>query len=1170
LLSWPTQARAQDDACNRILHADGQTPDLKPSDLHPHSELWRRLTEALFKKVENVPHPFEQAGVNADALGRVIQQMTEAFPDLAPALRMNQNLESQSRRLSPDEYAQFMRPIARDLIRVAKTSADSTEVFAALETVNVLGQIESQVDFPKTEEQIQAEERKQEEEREKKKDEDQEEQEPEWNQTQDQYQPENKDISDQDGPKKKNVALVLTDVQPPKALMRQKIYDQFDYQDWKSLPSSRLKMKLAAHPTKKLILDPLKARQVDVPVPYGYALKPGHYGDYEISEVGAGEYVLHVLKPSSEKKPIAMDLYEITGEKYLPSLSSATEKYLSLFPEHLRLFAESLKGLPPVEAAARLEKYLSREGGFLYYSKGNQISEEKLKELESKYQQLLSSGLPKPVAMANLGAFNCDGAAWIGGLILRDLLKIPVRLAGGRTVGGFKTIDGQKMYVIQSSSDAHAWLEVYDGTHWVPFDMTPKNNVPDRSGDPSDLQQERKEDQADQQADQQPSEGQPSDAQPSPSDSQEEKGEKAEQKSEKTAEEGAESGAESSTENSPATDEMIRAKSSQGSGPGAPRDLVGTILSTDEKIFFESLIRDGFKTKVLDEFQPFYASLEGGLHAYRGEASWRKMQTLLEEARYQKYPGLNELLREIRNDFSQDHPLDGKVKLDFVDSMFKTLSEFRPLTDAENTAVENVQKILTVLNRIKHANAKEYEAVRDFEKNLPGNVSKQWLKKVYGEDYDRLGSAACSKLAQDIVSGKLKSILEEQKVVPFVDMTLNSTVEPQWKDEPTLNKSPMPKPRQDLVVTRNPLDFAKMLWNLRPGEPIFAPTLQGRQFAVGSLETRRVVDPKHPIERKISVVYYDISGSMSSEGRSEVVDALLMAYVDRALSETDAIGRPIHEVYLLPFNDQVKEGVHIATREDALNFFANRVNYQTQVSGGTDIQKAILHFYKLIQNSYRSKQKLGREAMFQKANMILFTDGGSSIDTEALLAERSQISSDVKINMNLVSVGNEPNQTLKELVLKEGLSSEKPKYREIHSDMLNEVVSVKQNYKDNAFATDQKLNGQMVAEIDRLLKGISVDPKLQANAASSGKLVGQLGLTKTSAKDLSGASLRVALQLSQMKDALMNPALSSESKRRIVEAILNVYPNLIGRSLRELTISEKENLERIYQWAFME
>lgn len=47
-------------------------------------------------------------------------------------------------------------------------------------------------------------------------------------------------------------------------------------------------------------------------------------------------------------------------------------------------------------------------------------------------------------------------------------------------------------------------------------------------------------------------------------------------------------------------------------------------------------------------------------------------------------------------------------------------------------------------------------------------------------------------------------------VCDFVDMTLNSTQEPQLKDEPTLNRSLVPKPRQDLIVTRNPLDFAKM------------------------------------------------------------------------------------------------------------------------------------------------------------------------------------------------------------------------------------------------------------------------------------------------------------------------------------------------------------------------
>jgi len=86
------------------------------------------------------------------------------------------------------------------------------------------------------------------------------------------------------------------------------------------------------------------------------------------------------------------------------------------------------------------------------------------------------------------------------------------------------------------------------------------------------------------------------------------------------------------------------------------------------------------------------------------------------------------------------------------------------------------------------------------------------LRGQYGKDYDQLGSFANTKLAQDITSGKLKPLLQMGAVSEFVDMTLNSTPEPQWKDEPTFNRSPVPKPRRILSLQEAPLDFAKMLW----------------------------------------------------------------------------------------------------------------------------------------------------------------------------------------------------------------------------------------------------------------------------------------------------------------------------------------------------------------------
>lgn len=449
-------------------------------------------------------------------------------------------------------------------------------------------------------------------------------------------------------------------------------------------------------------------------------------------------------------------------------------------------------------------------------------------------------------------------------------------------------------------------------------------------------------------------------------------------------------------------------------------------------------------------------------------------------------------------------------------------------------------------------------------KDLPGNVSKEWLRRQYGKDFDQLGTSSNIKLANDLVSGKLKPLLQMGAVNDFVDMTLNSSQEPQWKDEPTLNRSILPKPRQDLIVTRNPLDFAKMLWNLRPGENMFAPTLQGRQFAMGSLETRRAPNPKNPVERKVSVVYYDISGSMNGHPL-ETVDALLMAFADKALSEVDAIGRPTHEIYLIPFDDKIYEGVHISSREDAKNFLAKKMNMRTQAAGGTDIQKVIENFYSLISSSYQNKSGQGREKLFQKANMVLFTDGGSAIDMQRIEEARKKIPSAVQINMNFVSIGDSVNETLKALSSNSKLSTLMPTFREMNSGMISSVVGVSSNYDPAAFATAEKLSGRTLAEINEQLQKINIDPRQPGNKDQIDKAVSQIQITKSDVSKLSG--LREILNLQKLETVIDDMKINQVTKQRLVQAIVESYTGLTGRSWKDMTYEEKEALEKLKKWS---
>lgn len=1162
----------------------------KKSDLTPRPSLWLKIRQSLEKHVTHLQNPLELAGADANRIGYIINR--QFIPEL-PILKTLIEADSLS-KLSHADFIKLKRLSVNKIIAVSYKPTSALQVFAALEALKYISSIESRVEFPRTKEDIEKETKKKEEEKkkqdsrekqqkEKKEDQEEDDEPPKWNKAEDKYKPENKDLSSDSGGKKKTVDIVMTDADVPKNLLRQKIYDLFDYNNWSSNPVQRNTLSRENNFSKKMIIDHLGESEVDIPVPYGYTLIPGKYKDYQIKEIGPGEFKLY---PNTKDK-VTLGLSRVIEEPHNASLQRPVNQNMSThWPKHLLTFTESLKGLSPVDAAAKLEKYISEDGGFLYYSKGDKIDEESLSKIDQKMRSLLSQ-MPKPMAMANAGAFNCDGAAWIGAILLRDVLGHQVRIAGGRTSAGTKTIDKDKFHVVRSADPAHAWLEVFDGKNWKPFDMTPKNNTPDSESAPSDLEREQPQDpQKQQQKDkhnqdsQQKSKSEDKEKEADKKDSDSSKddenkeskdqkdNEKTDSSEKKTSDEGKNQNAdkdESADSETRKIEDLIKSKSTQRQKDESHLALIDKIIKRNELIFLEHLIYDGHQTKFIEETNQVLNGLkENPSWKNPVERSSQKISSLLNEAKFSKYSGLSSLINEARVDFGQNQARDARQKLMIAEQFLTLLSDYRNLTKSEIEALSSIQKILSSLDQIKHKNSKEFDVVDQLLKDLPGNISKEFLKKQYGKDYDQLGSQANSKLAQDLVSGKLKPLLQMGAVSDFVDMTLNSSQEPQWKEEPTLNRSLVPKPRQDLIVTRNPLDFAKMLWNLRPGEHMFAPTLQGRQFAIGSLETRRVPNPKNPIERKVSVVYYDISGSMRGSP-IETQDALLMAFTDKALSEVDALGRPLHEIYLIPFGDRRYEGVHISSREDALNFISKMMSYRSNANEGNAYTKFVEEFYELVASSYAKKSQQGREKLFQKANMVLFTDGIYQVDINSIEQARKKLPPGVDINLNFVSIGDQTNENLQAVATNSKVASKKPTFRQLNSQMITSVASVSTEYDPQAFATQEKLSGRVLSEINEQLQKINIDPRQQGSRDQIDKAVAQIQITKSDVAKLSG--LREILNLQKLESMIDDINTSQATKQRIVQAVIESYQQLTGRSWKDMTYDEKTALEKLKRWA---
>lgn len=241
------------------------------------------------------------------------------------------------------------------------------------------------------------------------------------------------------------------------------------------------------------------------------------------------------------------------------------------------------------------------------------------------------------------------------------------------------------------------------------------------------------------------------------------------------------------------------------------------------------------------------------------------------------------------------------------------------------------------------------------------------------------------------------------------------------------------------------------------------------------------------------------------------------------------------------------------------------MSLRTQAAGGTDIQKVIENFYSLISSSYQTKSGQGREKLFQKANMVLFSDGGSQIDMQRIEEARKKIPGAVQINMNFVSIGDQVNETLKTLSSNEKLSSTKPTFKQMNSQMINSVVGVTAEYDPQTFATTEKLSGRTLADVNELLQKINIDPRQQGNKDQIDRAVSQIQITKSDISKLSG--LREVLNLQKLVTVIDDMSISQSAKQRIVQAVVESYPLLTGRSWKDMTYDEKESLEKLRKWA---
>ena len=168
-----------------------------------------------------------------------------------------------------------------------------------------------------------------------------------------------------------------------------------------------------------------------------------------------------LITPDLQQGPVTYDV-EMSRTLFASAGERPDHPNYPLTPEIIGLAREAAAGATtPVEAAMRLESFFVRN--FEYVANVN------------------DQGRPITIEdfLLRERRGHCEYFA-AGMVVLLTGLDIPSRIVGGFYGGQINPFTG---YIVMRRSDAHAWVEVFDGTRWVTFDPTPPSLRPGTSAE---------------------------------------------------------------------------------------------------------------------------------------------------------------------------------------------------------------------------------------------------------------------------------------------------------------------------------------------------------------------------------------------------------------------------------------------------------------------------------------------------------------------------------------------------------------------------------------------------------------------------------------------------------------------------------------------------------------
>lgn len=931
------------------------------------------------------------------------------------------------------------------------------------------------------------------------------------------YKAKNKDITE--AMKKSHSSYLFGTTAPvPEKRVREEIFEIFDDDGWKKDPAARptevisISSTQSATHNQSVLVNTLGASTAIVPVAYGSRPVVKTYSEFRVVQPALGEFMVEGLNGNPLPGKIILEL-ESGKREYL---SAAQKKILTKKSKILQdqWPAHILDGIKKAQEngggnistiSEILSNWIKTDGPYKYFSENGKKPAETILE------------------MADMKEFNCDGGAQIGATLLRDFFGIPTRIVDGRRTSGKKDIDGQNYNVADYSLPRHAWVEVFIGDEWVPYDFTPTRRNPElEKNNKEELEEENEVEETPTQQTQQPKE---------------------------------------------------QKKTPQKSPPMAKYSKVPPDYNTPLGLLVRQMLLKTLESVVRllkwNELAPLLDSYLINHHSLgmQNKKAKSDIQALTSRMYGMKEGTLVELLTEAKAQIHSDPTVSYRY-LKAVKDFISEIGNLRELNEKEQQLHDELGSIMHDFSKLNHPNAKEEALTQSVLKGLPGEIIKQIIRDRFPK-VEEIGSVDQKAFVTALKNGGLDNIMQASLVGKHFNFLLNAEREHKLRYAKSILRAYTLKNRNEDIVLARPEDVAKferwildIQYNPDPVLMLLDNLLKDQQYMMGYRQQYATSGSQGSIERKHTNIFFDISASMIGRP-AEVQASAIAAIVDKALSEKDPFGNHLHKVVLFPFGMTVHDGIHVTTAAEAKREVLNFLSRPTEANDGTNIQACFDAHFQMIKDSIKasnpSSPDLSQRLKLNRANMILLTDGGSSVNKEKTINEINALPGYVKTMFNLVALGGR-NLTLEEIVQYTNTKNSKSMVTEITAEMMEKFAkdAKKVDFDPEAFVFDSRAGSISHGIISRInnLRSPETEESVPGN-----DLVQLVSLMKR--KHDSPNNPTLISELLEVETILLNSEIGEDIKIGFVTELLRKYHQLGGNDLGELSIVEFSQLTKI-------